>query len=254
MPFLAPFLPALIGAGASIGGGLLAGRGASQGPSRDQTSGLIDESIATSQQGRQLATDISPFATGFLGQAQDAFNTVLDYTNRLLSGNRDTVTETLGPEIQNISDTFGNAYRNINTLNPRSGAGAASAFTELPFRQAEAVQGLVQGVRPQAAQIQGNLATNLASLGTGVAGAAGGLLSGSQAGTSGLLGYGLNANQQAFGQSAITASGIFNLLDSLGLLDLLSGGGGGSGSSGSPYPSIYPGGTVPTSTPIGINP
>jgi hypothetical protein len=218
MPFIAPFVP-MIAAGV---GGLLSGRSKKQQTPQQTMSPeereLYSQQSANVRTGREAATGLLPYGADFMRQAQGTFTPLLNYYSRMLSGNRGALTNLYAPELNRISEGYRTAQQTSSELAPRSG-GSAAMREELPYRQARDVSELFLSGRPAAAGALGTIGTNLASLGLGSYGTAGSLLSGSSAGASNLLGYGINSRygelarrQQEFDQQKQTAGGIYNIL------------------------------------------
>lgn len=154
MPFLAPAIPALIGAGASFGLGKLGGKGGLPGGSASV--GPTSPTFRRAEQLGDLAKNYGfdyalPEGKKLTSEAEAGFQPVLDYYKKLLTGNRAEMMSTLAPEIGAITDEYNQAKKNIGTFTPRGG-GQTALLSELPFKQMGDIQKLIQTVRPQAAQ------------------------------------------------------------------------------------------------------
>jgi hypothetical protein len=119
----------------------------------------------------------------------------LDYWRRILSG-REGAASVMGPQINQIINSYRQARIAGRTLNPRGGGSS-----EMTRRIDEEVipgqiSGLLASARPMAAQQVGALGGDMTQLGFGGMGTTSGLLNlGSGAGT-GVLQYGLGRAQQ----------------------------------------------------------
>jgi hypothetical protein len=85
------------------------------------------------------------------GSAESAFNPVVDYWGKMLTGNRGQLTSLLSPEINRINSAYSGAKQSMMNLAPRGG-GRSALMSELPFRQAADVGNAFLGARPAAAQ------------------------------------------------------------------------------------------------------
>lgn len=151
MPFIVPFIPAIISAGAAIGSSLLSkggssnsGFGGSSNPLDSQISGLLDKQGNRSRklfkQGRQDWKDFR----GSIGPVRDYFST-------LLGGDRNALSELLGPEIGTIHSGYDAVKKTISEFSPRGG-GRTSQLSQLPEREAGDITNLFLKARPMAAQ------------------------------------------------------------------------------------------------------
>ena len=160
MPAIIPFIPAIIGAAGTIGGSLLANRGRSS--STLLPAGLDTTALQKAVTGQQaLGNRIAGEGFDTFGQGSTNLQGPLSFYNALLSGDRNTMTETLAPEISAINAQFNAPLREAalfgrNTgLIPDMQAQKQSAISDLFFRQ-----------RPMAADKISNIAQQLMSLGT----------------------------------------------------------------------------------------
>ena len=193
----AAIIPAIIGAGGAIAGGLLGGKG-----NKEQRAAAKAQAD-TLQYLLGLGKQISPVGVDFLQRGGAAYAPVLDFYKTLLTGNRTALAQLLGPEIQNIGKQYSTAFNTSAELNPRSGAGATMR-AELPFSQARDIGNLFMQVRPMAAQNLFAVGSDFGRLGLGTIGAAfgGGGAAGTSAANLGALGG------QLFGQGASTGAGL----------------------------------------------
>ena len=201
MPFLAPFIPALIGAGGAIGASVLGSR-----------AGRSQRDLATRQQEQQNLIQQEQLALG-----RKAFDPALNYWSSILQGGH-AANLALGPESQAIRGGFDVAQRNIEQNLPRGGE------RNLGLAQLEIEKGGRLGNLPTLARRQaaGNLG-QLAGLPFGVASAAGGQATG-LAGN--LLNYGLSQQQQALSGATGIGELLYKIANKVGGS---SGGGGGGG-------------------------
>ena len=105
------------------------------------------------------------FGSSLMNMAGQAFNPVVDYWSRMLSGNKAAAMSALAPEIARMGDQNTAEMKAASTLMPRGGA-RASLMSTMPFQNLQRVQSLFQGLRPQAATSLGTVGGSLASQGT----------------------------------------------------------------------------------------
>ncbi len=226
MPFLAPFIPALISGGASIGAGLLGSR--QSGETRRALSAqekLMGVQTESAQQGLDYARDFQPFAMNFLKKGGEGLGSSMDYWSRILSG-RDQATSLLAPEISQITQGFRGARESSRTLNPRGGG--SSAMTRRIDEEVVPGQigGLLATARPTAATNVRGIGESLANLGLNTGNLSSNFLRGAGTGASeGILNYGLNRNAQQYEQGSGIGKSLFEILK------LFNFGGGGAGTN-----------------------
>ena len=239
MPFLAPFIPALIGVGGSIGAGYLASR-----KSREEKQALASQTRLAqleeqaAERGFERSQEISPFTDRFLSRGSQGMGGAMDYWSRILSG-RESASSLLSPEINQIIESYRGARTASRTLNPRGGGG--SALTRRIDEEVIPGQigGLLATARPRAASEMATLGTNMASLGRDLGGVETGLLRGVSPGAAGgLLNYGLNRRAQQFNIGSSVGRSIFDIIR------MTRGGGGlsfpGGTGTGGGLPSQFP--------------
>src|SRR5689334_2225188 len=124
MGFLAPAIPAIIGAGASIGSSLIGSKLGNVNPTPAEQTALN----LTSQAQK---TGINA-GTGLLGMGQSTIQQPLNYWSSILSGNRGAITSAMAPEISRIGQGYNQAATTSAALNPRGGP-SASFLSQLPF-------------------------------------------------------------------------------------------------------------------------
>src|SRR5438876_2875479 len=142
MPFLAPFIPLIASAGASVGSSLLGSKlaQASPRPAEQKVQDLLGQSM---QMGQQTAQQVTPQAQNLLSMGAGGYQPVLNYWSSLLSGNRGAMTGAMGPEISRIGQGYQTATNTSAALNPRGGP-SASFLSELPFQHQRDVTSLLQ--------------------------------------------------------------------------------------------------------------
>jgi uncharacterized protein YukE len=140
------------------------------------------------------AEKLQPYILDYYGKAGEAFNPALSYYKSLASGNYSDALRTLSPQFASI----GNKYRSLSTasseLNPRGGMSASYA-AELPFREADEKQALLNSERSGA---YGNL-SRMAGLAADIGGSAAGHVSNAAAGAGNMLNNGVVLQQMLSG-------------------------------------------------------
>lgn len=264
MPFLAPLIPAVVGAIGSaapaIGGALASGLGTvggALGGALTGASGLaanlgraglqIGTSLlgskltggtpqtmqgpmggltAAQQLGMQTAQGLLPQGQSLIGQAVNAYQPALSYLTRLVSGDRGLMTQALSPQLNQIGQTYNANVAAQEALTPRGG-GRAALMTAMPYQQAQTMLDLYNQARSGAvAQLPG-IAQGIGSLASPLFGAAvSGLNAATSAGAQNLqYAYLQNqANRQAGQQLGQGIASIFNPAGKQGISN--TGGGG----------------------------
>ncbi len=230
MPFLAPFVPAMIGAAGSIGAGILGSRqsGSTKRALRSQEK-LMGVQTEAAQQGLDYSRDFQPFAMNFLKGGQEGLGGAMDYWRRILSG-RDSATSLLSPEINQITQGYRGAREASRTLNPRGGG--SSAMTRRIDEEVIPGQigGLLATARPTAASNVAGIGESMANIGLNTGNLMGNFLRGTGQGAGeGILNYGLNKGAEDRLRGEGIGKGIFEILKLFNI-----GGGGGGKSSYSP--------------------
>lgn len=223
-----PAVPAIIGAGGSIVGGLLGHKASQQAQQRSpEEQALLNSQTQAINQGRQQSAQM-------FGSAMPAINQTLGYYRALLGGNRAQMGLATAGARGSIADTYKGATRGLVASGVRGGV-LDQAKADLARDRTRAIAGLTSGVQPMAAQGLAGTAAPLVS-GT-IANNAAGLSA-----TNALLGNEMQNRQigQQAGQQ--TGAGVGALI-----ADLLSayGGRGGSGGAASLAP-LYSRSTAPT--------
>lgn len=133
----------------------------------------------------QLSGD---FGKDMLGRSKQALDPVYDYFNRLATGDRESLMQQFGPELDAQNDLTRRAFQTNSEMSPRSGL-SVEANSRLPMDNAGAIARLLMNARQTGIQGLGTLGTNWANLG----------LSGLGQGSSGagqLLGYGADRRRE----------------------------------------------------------
>ena len=178
---------AAVGAGGSIIGGLL---------NKPKTPELSAEAkqaqqglLSNEQTGQQYASQLNPYMTGFLNQAQTGIQAPMDYYAKLLSGDKAAMAEAIAPEAQRIGSNYAMAANSARSNMARGGY-ASSTLANLPFKQAGETNTLLQTLRPNAAAAMGNLALGAGQLGNSTGSNMISALAASNQAGSGVLGTG----------------------------------------------------------------
>jgi hypothetical protein len=115
-------------------------------------------------------------AESALPTATKAISQPLDFFKALLSGDRNTVMQTLQPEISSLTSAYNTGRKTAETFSPRGG-GRGASLEELPFKKAADISNLVAGARTTGATGTADIGAMLAQLGLGELGAGGGIAS-----------------------------------------------------------------------------
>lgn len=135
-------------------------------------SSLFGSSGQTSEQKAltKAETGIAQFGLGQAQQTLPAATTGLENTRNffqtLLSGDRNAIMSLLSPEISTLSSEYNTGRQTAEEFAPRGG-GRAAALEELPFAQANQVEGLVQGAQMTGATGVTQIDQLLADIGLG---------------------------------------------------------------------------------------
>lgn len=177
-----PAIPAIIGVGGSLIGGLL---GKSKAPSAAGISTPVDPSIAALNTSLKNLADfqvgqgqtVLPKALGALGQSEDFYRT-------LLSGDRNAMMSLLGPQLNAIGTQGQAQQRSISELMPRGGA-LTDRLGNLSTQSTGQINDALLNYRPAAAQSLANVGGQYGQIATGLLGQGGAATS---SGLSSLLG------------------------------------------------------------------
>lgn len=161
MPFIAPLIAPLIAtagiaAPAAVAASSLFGKGGG-GSNSQKTFEQTQNDI--SQYGLTEAKKTIPLAT-------DTLKLPLDFWKKILSGDRQTMMETLAPEIGSVSAQYQGARRAASEFSPRSG-GRAAGLQESRFKESGDILGMMEKARPQAADAVTNIGQLMSQLGLG---------------------------------------------------------------------------------------
>ncbi len=208
----------VLGAGASVYGANKAKQSAKS--LKNQQQPLVNQQLANMGL-------LSQYAQGVLPQSSQNLNMVQSYLRNMMSGDRATTLSTLAPEINNLTQQYQGAVQSQRSQLPRGGT-SASAAGQLPYQLQGNINNLLFSARPQAAQQLGALGSQQASLGLGALGGAGGL-------TNNMLNYGLNAQNQMFGQGQAIGQGVGSLISPFLQYMMMNNNLGGSKTGNSPY-------------------
>lgn len=168
MPFLAPFVPAIIGGASSILGGLFGGKKAqsavsSQAPIESAAEQALAGSATRTSQAGAGFLNASP---GTFTSGTNALNTSKGFWQSILQGGP-SATAILGPEIGRTNATYDNALSALRSTAPRSGITTQTA-SDLPFQKVAATTSLYQQLLGKAPTELSNTGSTLANLGLGV--------------------------------------------------------------------------------------
>lgn len=148
MPFLAPFIPAIIGAGSTLLGSKLAKSKPS--PLEQQQ---VERANVAGERGQAISGNL--FDMGMPATQQP-----LDYWASILSGDRSKATSALAPEINRIGEGYQTAAQTSAALSPRGGP-TPDFLAEAPYQQQRDVSTLFQQARPDAAKQLAGSGSNL---------------------------------------------------------------------------------------------
>ncbi len=212
MPFLAPFVPALIGAGASIGGGLLAGRKSSE--EKEAAKAAATQAGIQTQASREalgLGRAFAPETVGAFRRGARTTGQAVDYWRRILSG-RTGAAAALSPEINQIVQSFRGARQASRALSPRGGG--SSALTRRIDEEVipGQISGLLATARPGAARELSTLGTNLMSSGLTGLGTVGQLFGQGTGAGAPLLQYGPQDRRQQFEAGTAIGANIMDII------------------------------------------
>lgn len=213
MPFLAPVVPAVLGAiggakgavaiGSSILGGVLGNRrgGGETAAARELQAGT-EASRTAGQDFLSRSTNPITSATGF-------------WQSLLTRGARPSPTALLGPEIASETERFDETLKAQRELAPRSGM-ADQRASDLPFQKAASITNLYQMLlrdrEKEDAAMRAEAPGALATLGTNMANLGFQGLSAGQDGNRTLLGYEGNRRSQAVNMGASIGSTLARIL------------------------------------------
>jgi hypothetical protein len=193
---VAPFIPHIISGAGALGGMFAAKKSGMGGPS-PQEQALMGQATGAAGQMGKMGMEAASMGTNTLGKSAN-------YYQRLLSGDRNMLTQTLQPEIQGLTDISRGASRGLSRSGVR-GASRDVAEAEIGRQKAGQVGSLFAGARPMAAAALSNIGATSQSAGfTGMGNA--GNIYGNLLQTAGTQRRDQNATQGDFGE---TVGGLF---------------------------------------------
>jgi hypothetical protein len=196
-----------IGIGASMLGGKIAGGTTIS--SKDM-SALLKEQLESIREGRQIASGLQPQAANLLEMATSTYLPVVNYYNRLLSGNRGEAMAAMQPEVSRVNEGYDQALQSAAALAPRGG-GRSALFSELPFQRVRDITTLLNSIRPGAAEGLLRAGGQAANTAQGLYSTLLSALSGSQAARTGLMGYDLQSRQERFKRAQEIGSTLYDI-------------------------------------------
>jgi hypothetical protein len=131
-----------------------------------------------------------------------------DYWTKLISGDHDSMMETLGPEVGALENAYQNQARSNAEFNPRGG-GEIAQNTALQSEKFRSIADMVSKIRPEAADSLSQIASLLANLGLGEINA------GTGAGASAIGGL-LSKRDQDFAQRSWRVNNINQQMQGIG--------------------------------------
>lgn len=153
MPFIpASLMPAIIGAGATVGSTVLGSKLAKSKPSALEQQQL-ERANQAGERGMQLSSNLFDLGMPAVQQANN-------YWSSILAGNKGEATSALAPEANRISDGYREAARTSAALMPRGGP-TPDFLAQQPFQQQRDISTLFQQARPQAAEQLSGSGSNL---------------------------------------------------------------------------------------------
>lgn len=231
MGFIAalPWIASLVGTAAGLYGQNKANQNAKS--LRNSQQPFVDQQLQNMQ-------FLAPYGQQMAQSGQQNMGMVQSYLRNLMSGDRGLTMQTMAPEINNLTQQYQGAIQAQRSQMPRGGTSAGQAGN-LGTQLQGNINNLLFSARPMASQQLAGLGSQQSSLGLGALGGAGGL-------TNNMLNYGLNAQQQMFGQGQQIGQGIGNFISPF-LQYYMMNMGGNKSASASPY--MTP--TSPANNPYG---
>lgn len=153
MPFIpAALLPAIIGAGATVGSTVIGSKLAKSKPSTLEQQQL-DLATEASKRGSEMSKNL--FDMGMPATRQP-----IDYWSSILSGDRSKMASAMGPELSRIGEGYQQAGQTSAALMPRGGP-TPDFLSQQPYNQQRDVSTMFQQQRPGAAQQLAGSGSNL---------------------------------------------------------------------------------------------
>lgn len=215
---LIPLLPAIIGTGGAIAGGLL---GKKQTAQQKQATALTQQQLDTQ---KQITDFLTKTGGDLIGKGTSQLQGPLDYYNKLISGDRTAASSAVGPALSTLKNNQFSNLNNILKFSPRGGARGSSIGASDVASNAS-LTNILQNLKPNA--IAGVTDIGKTFLGTG----SGLFNSGSQSnasGTNAALNF-LNASNSQANQQNSNLAGVGGSLGTLLALILHNQGGSSSG-------------------------
>lgn len=147
---------------------------------------------------------LKQWAQGLFPQGQQNLNLVQSYLRPQVTGDRNATLSALAPEINALTQRQQGSVQAQRGMFPRGGP-TASAAAQQPYQFQGDLNNLLFSARPMAAQQLGQLGSNQASMGLSALGQGAGL-------TNSMLGYGLDAQRQVFGQGMQLGQGVSSMI------------------------------------------
>lgn len=182
-----PLLVAQLGAG--IAGGLLGRAGARQRTAEEKTA--INDILGANQLGFRRAEGLGGVADDFLSTGRESYQPAIDYWSKLLSGDRQTINEAVGPETTRIAQNYEGAKTAATQFAPMGG-GRSQLLAEIPFQRGRDISALISSLRPEAAKQLSAIAQQLSAMGLDAEQIINSIMSGIGERGRGLLGYGMD--------------------------------------------------------------
>ena len=176
--FVIPLLTAAFQGGKALGGlfnkrkGGSSGGGAASAPAQSAANDPVIKDLLAGQS--QIRDFTIGQATKSLRRAEAAADPVQDFLSRLLSGDKATTAQAIGPQANTVLEQYESARQTALQGAPRGG-GRGQTLAQIPFQKAGAISSLIQKTIPTATEgltrlagIEGGIGTSLAATGAQV--------------------------------------------------------------------------------------
>lgn len=187
-----------------IAGGIFGRAGAKQRTAEEKTS--INDILGANQLAFRRAEGLGPIAQDFLSTGRQTYQPSIDYWSKLLSGDRQAMSEAIGPETTRIAQNYEGAKTAATQFAPMGG-GRSQMLSELPFRRGQDISALLSALRPEAAKQLSSIAQQLSAVGLDAEQVINSILSGIGDRGASLLDYGMDERKFVAGQTAGAAAG-----------------------------------------------
>jgi hypothetical protein len=144
------------------------------------------------------------FGKWLMQLARPAIGNTAEFANQAATGDRETLMRLAGDDFRGISEGAQQTLQTMSQLSPRTGAGA-EFLSRLPYDVARGQQQVLSGYKQQGRDMQANLGTNLAQIGSNIGNQA-------SSGAYNLLNYNQNAASNARQVGSDTAAGTYQTL------------------------------------------